>query len=213
MKQRPTIILWDVHEVLFTRNIFHWTYLFLIYPKKWRVIRSLDLHILSLFFKYALHVLHVKRAEVSSEELITYALARNKHELAEIAIRIGCDYAPVPGMLQLIQKLHARGYQLHIASNLGTAVFETFKTIYPEFFCYFSVMQITYWDGPQLIKKPNPLFFKEYLATHRIDPETVLFIDDKQYNIDAAATLDIRGIVYTNFKTLVQELKKHAVIE
>ena len=116
--QRPLILLWDVHEVLFTRNIFHWAYLFLMYPKKWRVISSLDWHIIKLFVRYGLHVMHVKRVEVSSEELITYVLHKKKYELAEIAIRIGCDYAPIPGITQLIQKLHARGYQMHIASNL-----------------------------------------------------------------------------------------------
>lgn len=211
MKSTPTIILWDVHEVLFTRNIFHWAYLFLCYPKKWRVICSIDLHILSLFFRYGLHVLRIKRAELSSEELINYALKHNKFELAEVSIRIGCDYAPIPGMLQLIQRLHARGYQLHIASNLGHAVYETFRTLYPEFFCYFSTVQIAYWDGPHLIKKPNTLFFKHYITTHNIDPATVLFIDDKQYNIDAASTLGIAGIRYTHFKTLLTDLKKYNI--
>lgn len=208
---KPTIILWDVHEVLFTRNIFHWAYLFLVYPKKWRVIRSLDLHIMKLCMRYMLHVLRIKRAELSSEELISYAMQQKKYELAEIAIRIGCDYAPVPGVFPLIQKMHARGYTLHIASNLGKAVYESFKTIYPELFHYFTVVQIAYWEGPRIIKKPNPAFFQQYLTAHAIDPTTVLFIDDKQYNIDAAATVGIRGIHFKNVKQLIRELKKHSI--
>jgi FMN phosphatase YigB (HAD superfamily) len=211
MPKKPTIILWDVHEVLFTRNIFHWAYLFLIYPKKWRVIRSMDFHIFKLLFRYALHVLHIRRAELSSDELIAYAIKKNKHELAEIAIRVGCDYAPIPGIIPLVQKMHARGYALHIASNLGKAVYETFKTMYPELFCYFSVVQISYWDGPRIIKKPNPDFFKNYLEQHNIDPATVLFIDDKLYNIDAAANLGIKGIHFKNTKQLISELTKHAI--
>jgi FMN phosphatase YigB (HAD superfamily) len=210
--QKPLILLWDVHEVLFTYNIFHWAYLFLIYPKKWRVIRSLDFYIISLFFRYFLHILRIRRAELTSEELVSYALAQKKYELAEIVIRIGCDYAPIPGIIPLIQKLHARGYALHIASNLGPAVFETFKTLYPELFCYFSVIHITFWDGPRIIKKPNPLFFKNYLEQHTIDPTTVLFIDDKQYNIDAAATVGIEGIQFKNYKDLAHEFKKRGIL-
>jgi len=209
---KPTIILWDVHEVLFTRNIFHWAYLFVTYPKKWRAIRSLDRHIIRLCFRYLLHIVRIKRAELSSEELIAYALQQKKYELAEIAIRIGCDYAPVPGMVPLIQKLHARGYTLHIASNLGEAVYETFKTLYPELFCYFSVIQIAYWDGPRIIKKPNPTFFKQYLEKNNLDPATILFIDDKQYNIDAAAQLGIKGIQFRDAKQLVKELKEHHIL-
>lgn len=209
---KPTIILWDVHEVLFTRNIFHWGYLFLTYPKKWRAIRSLDMHILQLCFRYLLHVLHIKRAELSSDELVQYALNTQKFELAEIAIRIGCDYAPIPGMIPLIKKLHARGYTLHIASNLGHAVYDTFKTMYPELFCYFSVIHIAHWKGEQIIKKPNPAFFREYLNTHNVDPSTVLFIDDKEYNIKSAASVGINGIHFKNLKQLAAEFEKYHIV-
>ncbi len=208
---KPTIILWDVHEVLFTRNLFHWAYLFMTYPKKWRVLCSLDMHILRLCCRYLLHILHIKRAELSSEELITYAVKQRKYELAEIAIRIGCDYAPIPGIIALVQKMHAQGYTLHIASNLGLAVYETFRTLYPELFCYFSVIHIAYWDGPRIIKKPNLVFFKSYLETYKIDPLTVLFIDDKRYNIDAAQSLGIRGIHFKTVKQLHHELKNYLI--
>jgi FMN phosphatase YigB (HAD superfamily) len=211
MIKKPSIILWDVHEVLFTRNIFHWGYLFLTYPKKWRVFRSLDMHIISLCFKYLLHVLHIRRAELSSEELIAYALKKKKYELAEIAIRIGCDYAPIPGIIALVQKLHTQGYTMHIASNLGTSVYETFKTMYPELFAYFTVVQIAYWDGPHIIKKPNTVFFEHYLETNNLNPADILFIDDKQYNIDAAATVGIQGICFEDTKQLTQALKKESL--
>jgi FMN phosphatase YigB (HAD superfamily) len=210
--EKPSIILWDVHEVLFTRNIFHWAYLFLIYPKKWRVLMSLDFHIISLCFRYLLHILHIRRSELSSEELIAYALHKKKYELAEITIRIGCDYAPVPGIMPLIQKLHSRGYTMHIASNLGTAVYETFRTMYPELFTYFTVVQIAYWDGPHIIKKPNPIFFKHYLEKNNLNPTEILFIDDKQYNIDSAATIGIQGICFKNTEQLKQILKGYNIL-
>jgi FMN phosphatase YigB (HAD superfamily) len=107
--------------------------------------------------------------------------------------------------------MHARGYTLHVASNLGTAVYEDFKTLYPELFCYFDVVHIAYWDGPRIIKKPNPAFFENYLEQHNLDPSTILFIDDKQYNIDAAATMGIQGIHFKNLKQLITELKNHNI--
>src|SRR5690242_12541380 len=102
--QKPTIILFDVHEVMFTRNIFHWAYLFITYPKKWHVIKSLDLHVVHLGWRYFLHVVHLRRADLCSDELVKYALAQKKYELAEITIRIGCDYAPIPGIIPLVHK-------------------------------------------------------------------------------------------------------------
>jgi FMN phosphatase YigB (HAD superfamily) len=206
--QQPSIILWDVHEVLCTRNIFHWIYLFFVYPKKWRVICSLDWYIISLFFRYLLHVLHIRRAELSSEELITYASKKKKYEIVEIAVRIGCDYVPVPGITKLVQVLHARGYTMHIASNLGESVYHTFKTMYPELFSYFTVVHIAYWSGPCIIKKPNPWFFKTYLEKNNLHAADVIFIDDKQYNIDAAATVGINGIWFKNVKQLTKALRE-----
>ena len=84
--------------------------------------------------------------------------------------------------------------------------------MYPELFCYFSVVQIAYWDGPQIIKKPNPVFFKNYLEKYEIDPATVLFIDDKQYNIDAATTIGIAGNDFKNPKDLMKILKERDII-
>ena len=206
--KKPSIILWDVHEVLFTRNIFHWAYIFLSYPKKWRVIKSLDFYIITLCFKYLLHIFHIKRIELSSEELVAYALKKKKFELAEIVIRIGCDYAPIPGIIPLIKKLHTQGYTMHIASNLGMHVYQKFKLMYPELFSYFTIVQIAYWNGPHIIKKPNPIFFEEYLKKNNLDPTDILFIDDKQYNIDAAATINIQGICFKNVAQLITILKQ-----
>jgi FMN phosphatase YigB (HAD superfamily) len=208
---KPRIILWDVHEVLFTRNLLHWGYLLLQYPRKRELLCSLDWCVVHLIFLYILHVMHIRRTELSSQELIDYARRTHKRALLEITVRIGCDYVPIDGVVTIVRKLYEMGYTQHIASNLGSTVLATFRTIYPDIFSYFSEIQIAYYDHDRLIKKPDVQFFKTYCIRNVIDPHEVLFIDDKDYNIHAACSLGMRGIVFHNVVQLVKEFEKQGI--
>jgi 2-haloacid dehalogenase len=202
------IILWDVHEVLFTRNLTHWIYIFLRYPRKWEMIRSLDWHISTLVFRYFLHVTRIKKAELSSQELIDYARKNNKAALVELTVRIACDYTPITATIDIVKKLHALGYTQHIASNLGPTVFESFRVVYPEIFAHFGAIHMVHYHQDLLIKKPNPQFFVNYYTHHSLDPLNIIFIDDKAYNIKAAQSLGITGIIFKNKKQLIAALQQ-----
>jgi HAD superfamily hydrolase (TIGR01509 family) len=205
---KAPIILWDVHEVLFTRSLTHWAYKIITYPHKWRVIKSLDFHILKLLFLYMLHVTHIKRIELSSQELIDYARKTNKQELLIITTQIACEYTPIANVINIVKQLHALGYTQHIASNLGPTVFATFKLMYPDIFAYFEVIQLVHYQNNQLIKKPDPRFFIDYYSRHNIDPRNVLFIDDKEYNVQAAQQLGMSGITFKNADQLIHALQE-----
>jgi FMN phosphatase YigB (HAD superfamily) len=205
------IILWDVHEVLFTRNLVHWAQICLQYPHKWQAFISLDWHIIALGFRYFLHITHIKRAELTSQELIDYARSKKKQALVDLVIQVACDYTPIPGTIELVEQLHALGYTQHLASNLGPTVFEKFKQMYPVIFSYFPVIHLVYYDHHMLIKKPNPEFFVSYCTRNSIEPSNVIFIDDKDYNVKSAESIGMHGIVYRNKKDLVNALQKYNI--
>jgi HAD superfamily hydrolase (TIGR01509 family) len=203
---KPPIILWDVHEVLFTRNLSHWIYKMITYPHKWRVLMSLDFYVLKLIFLYFLHITKIKRTELSSQELVDYARKNNKPELLAVTIKIACEYTPIN---DVVNKL---GYTQHIASNLGITVFSTFQIMYPDIFCYFDVIQLVHYQGKELIKKPDPRFFIDYYTRHKINPADIIFIDDKTYNLESAEKLGICGIVYKNPTQLIQKLENLQIL-
>ena len=55
------------------------------------------------------------------------------------------------------------------------------------------------------------MIFKILLDKLEADPETVLFVDNQERNIDAARSLGIDGIVFKDKNQFVQELKKRGI--
>ncbi|HEV2916645.1 MAG TPA: HAD-IA family hydrolase [Candidatus Babeliales bacterium] len=209
---KPPIILWDVHEVLFTRRLVHWVYKILVYPHKWRVIQSLDWHVIKLIILYILHITHIKRTELSSQELVDYARKTNKPELLAITVQIACEYTPIESVIAIVKQLHNLGYTQHIGSNLGSTVFAMFQTMYPDIFCYFDVAQLVHYQGKELIKKPDSRFFTDYCIRHHIDPTQVIFIDDKSYNVESAQSIGMHGITYQNAEQIIKALENHQIL-
>lgn len=205
------IILWDLHEVLFTRSLWHWFYLFLTYKHKWVVIHSIDWHIFSLFFRYALHVLHIKRAELTSQELIDYARTKKLDKLVDLTVLIGSDYTPIPETVAIIRALHEQGYIQYICSNIGHTVLDHFSKKYPIIFGYFNGTHIVHYNNGTLIKKPNPQFFIDFLHTYSYAPSELIFIDDKKYNIQAAQEYGIESILFRNATELKKDLHKKSI--
>ncbi len=210
--QKPSIILWDLHEVLFRRHFSQWMWQCITDKRLIRVIGSLDMHVISLCFRYLLHVMHIKRCELSSQELIDYAQKNEKFILTEVTTSIGCTYKPISETLAIFNQLAAIGYQLDLGSNIGESVYEQFKEQFPEIFTKFTNHQLVYKNQEQVIKKPSPLFFTCYLEKTGYDPSDILFIDDKIHNIKAAQEVGIRGIHFQSALQLSQILKKEGVL-
>jgi len=203
------IILWDLHEVLFSHSLLHWIYLCLTYKHKWAVLCSLDGHILSLFFRYFLHVMHIKRAEITTQEIIDYARAKKAYALIDFIALVGSDYKPIPKTVAILHALQKKGYTQHVGSNIGTVVLDRFEHRFPDIFACFSDIYIVHYEDGVLIKKPNPQFFKSYLKKHNLTPDNVLFIDDKSYNVASAESCGIQSILYKNSAQLRRTLIKN----
>jgi putative hydrolase of the HAD superfamily len=56
-------------------------------------------------------------------------------------------------------------------------------------------------------KKPDLPIFQKAIAWAAVEPEKILFIDDTQGHVDAAATLGIQGIHFTSGRQLKEELQ------
>lgn len=112
----------------------------------------------------------------------------------------------VPGMVDLVKELKKQGYQTALLSNIleSQAPIKWRTGLYDLFHPLLLSYAIE-------AKKPNPKAYEILLDALKLPPQAVLFIDNKEENIEAAKTLGIDGILFVDRDQLVQELKKRGI--
>ena len=88
----------------------------------------------------------------------------------------------VPGSLELVERLLARGVPLHGITNFGADTWVGFRPTAPVFDAFRDVIV----SGVEKLAKPDPAIYA--LAERRFGyaPEAMLFIDDSLPNVEAA---------------------------
>jgi len=203
------IFLWDLHEVVFEKDIWNFLRVGWNHNRKLQTIFNLNSEILKVTFKYFLEKLHLSADAMTSEELIAAAKKANNQALVNLAIKVGCSYRPIHKTVSIINELTNLGYTHHIGSNIGATVYEAFKQLYPAIFGLFNAKHIIHYiEGQPVIKKPQPTYFTTYLEKHHLKPEQVVFIDDKYTNVKAAHSMGITTIHFKNPTQLRTTLQK-----
>jgi putative hydrolase of the HAD superfamily len=139
--------------------------------------------------------LTLDRGTLTQEDVIMRAARRTGLALEDIGRffdRVSTAWAPVPGTIDLLRRVRARGHPLFCLSNMHPA-----SWAYLEQSCDFWELfsGITISCHVQLIK-PEPAIYAHLLARHGLDgPETV-FVDDRDVNLAAAARFGIQTIKF-----------------
>lgn len=116
---------------------------------------------------------------------------------------------PVPGMLDLAEKLALLGYPLYGITNFGVEFWDMFRPTAP----IFDLFQDIVVSGAEKLVKPDPAIYRLAMARFGIDPARALFIDDRQDNIDSAIACGLQGHVFRDHATLEAELIARGVLE
>ena len=114
---------------------------------------------------------------------------------------------PVPGTSKLVQELRDRGYRTLGLSNWPRGMFHHAPATVPEIGEFEDIIV----SGEVGMAKPDPEIFELLLTRHNLEPVQTVFIDDKAENVNAAKSLGIHGIVFTDANTLRTELKSLGV--
>lgn len=125
-----------------------------------------------------------------------------------LVLTITDQYTPTPNMITLITDLHALGYTQRIATNADHLLYNQQKSEFPELFSYLDGGKIVEYNvKPPWTKKPHIRFFQEYQKTYNPDGgKTIIFVDNSEDNVAAAAQAGMIGIVFTNSAHLRQKL-------
>lgn len=109
---------------------------------------------------------------------------------------------PVPGSLDLVERLDAAGVPLFAITNFGHEFWEGFRPTQPIFDRFRDIIV----SGTEKMMKPDPAIYALAIDRFGIDPAGALFIDDVAANIAGAESLGIAGHQFNDAVTLEAEL-------
>lgn len=174
-----TIILFDLHQVLFSHN---YTQMLIECIKNIYLIRLLR----PALIKKTINLL---RRKGSGQELLVFIEQHYPHLAHTTAgiVAIANAQKLIPAMHTLVKELKTKGYEVHIASNIGETFFDDLYKRHTDFFALFDYIKIvTQQKNNVLIRKPMPAFFTNYQKEANPQNKNVIFIDDNKKHLHAA---------------------------
>lgn len=113
------------------------------------------------------------------------------------------DYA-----IPFVCKCREQGYRTYILSNYSRRLFYQTEGKMP-FRKYMDGELFSFQTG-QI--KPDPEIYQSLLEKYAIEPQRALFLDDRQENLDTAARLHIRTLLFTSYVEALKELETMGIL-
>ena len=109
---------------------------------------------------------------------------------------------PMPGSLELVERLDAAGVPLFAITNFGHEFWEAFRPTQPVFDRFRDIVV----SGTEKLMKPDPAIYRLAIERFGIDSAGALFIDDVAKNIEGAESVGIAAHLFVDAATLECEL-------
>lgn len=115
---------------------------------------------------------------------------------------------PMPGSLELVERLDEAGVPLFAITNFGHEFWEGFRPTQPVFDRFRDIVV----SGTEKLMKPDPAIYRLAIERFGIDPAGALFIDDVAKNIEGAESVGIAGHRFVDAATLEGELVRRGYL-
>jgi len=109
---------------------------------------------------------------------------------------------PIPGSLELVERLDAAGVPLFAITNFGHEFWESFRPTQPVFDRFRDIIV----SGTEKMIKPDPAIYALAIKRFGIDPAGALFVDDVAANVAGAESLGIAGHRFRDAAMLERDL-------
>ncbi|KAI3438280.1 hypothetical protein D9Q98_000715 [Chlorella vulgaris] len=151
--------------------------------------------------------LQFERAEISEEELFRMFFADGRlFDGAALKQHMAGCYRYIDGMETLLQRLQSSGADVHAFSN-----YPVWWQMIEEKLLLSRYLDWTFisCQGPiQGLRKPSPESFAAVVSHLQLPPEGLLFVDDRQVNVDGALSAGIPSIRFESAAQLEAELRQ-----
>lgn len=114
------------------------------------------------------------------------------------AVRVG--HAPNQKLRIYIESLKEAGYLIGLLSNIGGPIADMLPK---NFYTLFDTITLSYTTG---YIKPDKQIFEHHVDSSGLNPEEIVFIDDRQVNVDGAVSAGMSGLLYTSVTDLKKQL-------
>lgn len=121
----------------------------------------------------------------------------------QFGIVIKKSLTEMPESLLIVKTLQSQGYQTAMLSDVTQYQAEIIRKM--GYYDLFTPVLLSYEIG---VKKPNPEAFQILLKKLNLPASSVLFIDDRMENVEAAKKQGIDSIQFVNPEQLKKELEK-----
>lgn len=150
--------------------------------------------------------LELDRGTLSPQEAIRRAAQRTSLPEAEVEAllsQLPAALVPIPGTVDLLYRLKARGHTLFCLSNMHVASITHLEQTY------------TFWEvftGAVIscrlhLCKPEPAIYAHLLKAYSLDASDTVFIDDTEVNLTAAAQFGIHTIQFSTPARCARQLQ------
>jgi putative hydrolase of the HAD superfamily len=112
-------------------------------------------------------------------------------------------------MVAFAQRLQRAGIRTGILSNIGDAMAQGIVARLP----WLSGFYHCTWSYALSLAKPEPAIYLKTAEALDTPPENILFIDDREENIAAAHALGFQTIRFTDYESLLRDLRNHGYTE
>lgn len=116
---------------------------------------------------------------------------------------------PVPGVHEIVQRLHSDGVPLFCLTNFGDELFAQFRREH----CIFDVFEDIIVSGEEKVAKPDQRIYEIVEARSGRSGNELFFIDDNQANIVAARKRGWEAHLFTDAATLESQLQNASLLK
>jgi 2-haloacid dehalogenase len=111
---------------------------------------------------------------------------------------------PIDGTVAILRALKAAGVPLYAITNFAPDTFREAQARFP--FLADSFIDIVI-SGVERLIKPDPAIYRVLLERQKLDAADCVFIDDSRKNVDAAAKLGFRALLFTSPEQFADDLR------
>jgi 2-haloacid dehalogenase len=116
---------------------------------------------------------------------------------------------PVVGTVEILAELRARTVPLYALSNWSAETFPHAQVRFP-FLQWFRGIVLS---GEVKMAKPDPAIYRHLFETYGLRAEDTVFIDDAPRNVEAAASLGMHAVQFTDASSLRASLVRLGLLD
>jgi len=149
---------------------------------------------------------------ISLDEYLNVTVFCEKREFSREAFKefMFAQSEPWPDSIAVVRDLAASGAVELATLNNESAELNEYRIAHFGLLGIFPTFFSSCWIG---VRKPTLAIYKRVLGMTQANPETTLFVDDRQQNLSPAAGLGIRTIHFRNAVQLRTDLRAHGLLD